>query len=242
MSAALHPSRMGLEPLPLEDWLKPQPGDAALLTQRTMLVAAHERDVIAELPAGAAAVEELARMLGARGFNLGAGDRLPAIARAVAEDLCILTRDGSDYLLTAGILCFPNRWKLREKMGGTVMGVHDPVPDYAAHLADGVDRYLDRLKPLRAYMRRNWGRSTSNALFVPDSTPPVNPRRDRDFFLRREDQSFLKLPETGAVIFSIRTTVIPWADAPADLQGDILAVVGDLSPAWLHYKSLKPGH
>ena len=242
MSAALHPSRMGLEPLPLEEWLKPEPGDAALLAQRVMLVAMHERDVIAELPAGEAAVAELARTLGARGFNLGAGDALPAIARAVAEDLCILTREGEDYLLTAGILCFPNRWKLRKKMGGNVLAVHEPVPDYAGDLAVIVDRFLDRLKPSRAYMRRNWGLSTSNALFLPEPTPPVNPRRDTGFFLRREDQSFLKLPETGAVIFGIRTTVTPWVEVPADHQGDILATIGGLSEPWLDYKSLKPDH
>lgn len=242
MSAALHPSRMGLEPLPLEEWLTPQPGDDALLTQRAMLVAAHEPDVIASLPAGHDAVEELARLLDGRGFVLGAGETLPAIARAVAEDLCILTREGDDYLLTAGILCFPNRWKLREKMGGNLVAVHGPVPDYAGHLARGVARFLDRLKPLRAYMRRNWGLARSNALFLPESTPPVDPRQDTGFYLRREDQSFLKLPETGAVIFGIRTTVIPWADAPADLREDILAVIDGLSPAWLDYKSLDPGH
>jgi hypothetical protein len=242
MSAALHPSRMGLEPLPLEDWLKPQPGDAAVLAERARLIAAHRRDVIAALPESEAAIGELAATLRERGIVIGQGETLPAIGRGLAEDICILTDAGAGYRLTAGILCFPNRWKLTEKIGGNVLAVHGPVPDYAADLSAGVDRFLDRLKPSRAYLRRNWGLSTSEDLFLPEPTPAIDPREGGDFFLRREDQSFLKLPESGAVIFAIRTTVTPWADTPADLQADILATVGNLSAPWLDYKSLKPRH
>ena len=68
----------------------------------------------------------------------------------------------------------------------------------------------------------------------------VDPGKDTDFFLRREDQSFLKLPDTGAVIFAIRTTVTPWRDVPPDMRAGILKTIGGLSPAWLAYKSIAP--
>ena len=236
------PARMGLEPLPAEAWLRPQPGDDALLLLRAQLIAAHGPDVVAALPESATAVTELAELLRDRGHRINdatsPGAILEALGCALAEDLCILTgQDG--YRLTAGVLCFPNRWRLSEKIGGSVLDVHGPVPDYAAQLSAGVDRFLTRLKPARAYMRRNWGLSSSSDLFLPEPTPPVNPHSDAGIFFRREDQSFFKLPETGAVVFAIRTTVTPWAETPEPMRGEILAVIDGLGPAWRDYKSIK---
>ena len=242
-ASALHPARMGLEPLPLEDWLRPQPGDEALLAERARLIAAHASDVLAALPEADAAVAELALLLKRRGIEIaasnGAVPTLAALGHAVAEDLCILTAADGGYRLTAGVLCFPNRWRLSEKIGGDVLAVHGPVPDYAGELAQAVDRFLARLKPERAYLRRNWGLSSSSDLFLPDPTPALDPRNDGPpMFLRREDQSFLKLPATGAVIFGIRTRVTPWSETPADLRADILGVIAELDGPWLDYKSI----
>ena len=145
MTVDLHPARMGLVPLPFGDWLKPQAGDAALLAERTRLIARQRADVMAALPESAAAVAELGSLLRARGFAID--DTLAAMACNIAEDLCILTAAEDGYRLTAGVLCFPNRWKLAEKLGGSVLAVHGPVPDYAAQLSASVDRFLARLKP-----------------------------------------------------------------------------------------------
>ncbi len=245
----LHPTRVGLEPLPLADWLKPQDGDPALLAERARLIAAHCADVVAALPEAESAVAELAALLRERGIGIEHANTalatLTALGRVLAEDICVLTpaEDGS-YRLTAGILCFPNRWRLADKVGGSVLAVHGPVPDYAGHMSDGVDRFLARLKLERAYVRHNWGLSSSPDLFLPEPTPALNPfldpRAGGPIFLRRETQSFLKLPETGAVIFAIRTAVTPWDKTPADLRAEILATADGLSPAWLKYKAILP--
>jgi dimethylamine monooxygenase subunit A len=167
---------------------------------------------------------------------------LGAIGHAVAEDICILTpAPESTYRLTAGLLCFPNRWKLTEKLGGSVLAVHGPVPDYAAHLTANVDRFLARLKPERAYIRSNWGLAGVPDLYVPEPTPPVDPYGAADVFLRREDQSFLKLRQTGAVIFGIRTHVQSWSETPENQRTAILKSIRGLSPAWLAYKSIHRG-
>jgi hypothetical protein len=239
-----HPARMGLEPLPLADWLKPQPSDEALLAVRARLIADYASDVMAALPEADAAVAELANLLKQRGTEIDGGNgvhrTLAALGQAIAEDLCILTPEENAYRLTAGVLCFPNRWRLTEKIGGNVLAVHGPVPDYSGALAQAVDRFLTRLKPARAYLRRNWGLSTSQELYLPTPTPAVDPRSDAPMFFRREDQSFLKLPETGAVIFAIRTTVTPWRETPDELRSEILATIDGLSRPWLDYKSIKP--
>jgi hypothetical protein len=237
MNGPLHPSRMGLEPLALEAWLKPRPGDDAFLAERTRLIADHAAEVLAALPEADAAVAELAAILN---VETGSDTRatLAHLGRTIAEDLCILTPAPDGYRLTAGVLCFPNRWKLLEKIGTNVLAVHGPVPDYAADLSAGVDRFLERLRPERTFMRSNWGLVDRPDLFVPEPTPAVNPRGAPDFFLRREDQSFRKLPESGAVIFSIRTTTTPWSAVPAENRTAILAAIDELDAPWLGYKSI----
>jgi hypothetical protein len=244
MSERLHPSRMGLEPLPLADWLAPRAGDITLLADRTRLIAAHGNDVVASLLESQAAVAELAAILCGRGFTIppahDSAGTMRNVGQNVAEDICVLTSvaDGT-YRLSAGVLCFPNRWKLKEKLGGSVLAVHGPVPDYAAQLTANVDRFLAKLRPMRPYIRGNWGLASVPDLFLPEPVPPVDPKTDANMYLRREDQSFLKLPETGAVIFAIRTTVQPWAEAPEGLRVDILKTIEGLSPTWLAYKSVR---
>jgi hypothetical protein len=242
--AALHPARMGLEPLALTDWLKPQAGDDAMLAERVRLIATQRAAVIATRPEGDGAVAELAALLRTRGFTLAdtrdSAETLASIGRAVAEDLCVLTPTDDSFRLTAGVLCFPNRWRLADKIGGGLLSIHGPVPDYAGSLAETVDRFLVKLRPLRAYVRSNWGLSPVPDLFLPEPTPAVDPTNNAGFFLRREAQSFLKLPDGGAVVFAIRTTLTPWEDVDADLRAGIRATLGGLSPAWVAYKSIRP--
>lgn len=240
MSDLLHPSRMGLEPLPLEAWLKRQPGDETLLAERARVIAAHAPEVLAAQPEADAAVAELAAIV-----HISPGSdtiaTLTNLGRAIAEDLCILTPAPDGYRLTAAVLCFPNRWKLLEKIGTNVLAVHGPVPDYAESLSAGVDRFMARLRPDRAFVRSNWGLVDRPDLFVPEPTPAVDPRATPAFFFRREDQSFRKLPDSGAVIFSIRTTTTTWEAVPEEKRAAILATIDGLDDPWLRYKSINRG-
>lgn len=245
--AELSPLRIGLGPLELEDWLTPRPGDDALLAQRRGLVAGKPNDVVACLPEGEAPVAELAAVLQDRGFTIpegGALSMLKAMAGAVAEDLLLLApilgeKSGETTRLVAGVLCFPNRWRLVDKIGKSLTAIHGPVPEYETALAGPVDRFLARLRPGRAFTRGNWGLASKADLHLPFPVAPVDPVRDTGFFLRREEQGFVKLPATEAVVFSIRTTVTPWEDVPAEQRDVLREVSGLLSPEWRDYKSLK---
>ncbi len=239
--AELNPLRIGLGPLETAAWLAPRPGDAVLLAQRRALAAEKPAEVLAAIPEGDAPVAELAAVLRARGLRIAEGGALPvlaAMAGAVAEDLLLLAADGETYRLVAGVLCFPNRWRLAEKIGKGLSAIHGPVPEYETALAGPVDRFLARLRPERAYTRGNWGLASSSALHLPLPVAPVDPAADTGFFLRREEQGFLKLPVTAAVVFSIRTTVTPWEQVPPEQRDAIREVAGVLSPEWRDYKSL----
>lgn len=240
--AELNPLRIGLGPLEMDAWLAPRPGDAALLAERRALATEKSGEVLAALPEGDAPVAELAAVLRGRGFAIPDTGTLPmlaAMAGALAEDLLVLLAAGETYRLVAGVLCYPNRWRLTEKIGKGLAAIHGPVPDYATALAAPVDRFLARLRPGRAYARANWGLASSPALHLPHPVAPVDPAADGAFYLRREEQGFVKLPATEAVVFSIRTVVTPWAEVPAQNQAAIRDVAGLLSPEWRDYKSLK---
>jgi hypothetical protein len=242
MTAYDHPATIGLKAAELDAWLARRPGDAGRRARRARLIAERRDDVIACQPIAVAGVRELAEYLAARnGLSMASDpiDMLCNLGRAYAEDICVLVPDGERHILAAAVLCFPNRWNLADKIGKPLLAVHDPVPDYAETLSDQVDFFLSRLRPLRCFTRANWGLASSDELHLPGPIAPVDPATAQDFFVRREDQAFVKLPESQAVIFTIRTTVTPWARVPEADRAAILNQTARLSPAWRAYKSIR---
>jgi hypothetical protein len=237
--AVTHPATVGIKAAELGEWLKPRPGDEAVLKLRAALIATKPEAVLARSAAAEAGVLELAAYLSARdGFKIS-GDMLPELGRRYAEDICILTPDGAQHILSAAVLCFPNRWRLADKAGKPILAVHGPVPEYAEKLSSQVDFFLGRLRPGRCFTRDNWGLVSTPVLHLPDPVAPVNPLKDEHFYVRREEQSFVKLPNSGVVVFTIRTSVTPWAEvSPADRAG-VLEQAKTLSTEWLAYKSMK---
>lgn len=237
--AVTHPATVGIKAGALGDWLKPRPGDEAVLKLRAELIATKPEAVLARSSAADAGVAELAEYLSLRdGFEIS-GDALIALGLRYAEDICILTPDSAQHILSAGVLCFPNRWRLADKAGKPIIAVHAPVPEYSDKLSNQVDFFLSRLRPGRCFVRDNWGLVSTPVLHLPDPVAPVNPATDTDFYVRREDQSFVKLPNSGAVVFTIRTTVTPWAEVPTTDRTGILEQAKHLSAEWLAYKSMK---
>lgn len=238
------PLKLGLTSLAQDDWLKAQPGDAGLLEARRAIVAQHRQAVIAEREEAAAAVRELANSLVQLGRIAGecpATDIMPWLAVRIAEDLCILTKDAVGQLrLTAATVCFPNRWRMSEKIGATMLETHSPVPDYADGIGVTVDRFLDRLRPGRFYARSNWGVVGSTELFTPDPTPPIDPLGLGPAFIRREDQTFARLPQSEAIVFSIRTSFVAVADLSPEERHDLTDWLAPLSADWRRYKSIGP--
>ncbi len=55
---------------------------------------------------------------------------LDLAGRLVQEDLCLMRRDGAEWRLAAASLCFPSRWRLAEKLGKPLAGIHEPVALY----------------------------------------------------------------------------------------------------------------
>ena len=109
-------------------------------------------------------------------------------------------------VLAAGCVCFPSHWRLRDKIGLPAAAIHGPVPGYDHELGTKVDTFLDRLRSGTVMKRRNWTIHESPELFAPEPPAAADPSiPPEQLWLRSERQTLRRLPETGAVVFTIRT-------------------------------------
>lgn len=194
------PLRMGLVRLAESEWLQPEPD----LEIRRAHFDRHPESV-AILPQAEVAGRELAAILGVEGG-------LEQAARSVWEDLCILTQDGAGdpYRLTGAAVAFPTDWRLAEKIGRPLGAVHAPIHGYAEQLSEAVDRFMDSLRPSAIFGRTNAFVLASDILrYLPEDDPAarfahVTAENAGDaLFVRCERETLRRLPETGAILFTI---------------------------------------
>ncbi|HWK46648.1 MAG TPA: DUF3445 domain-containing protein [Stellaceae bacterium] len=174
---------------------------------------------------------------------------LELAGRLVQEDLCILQEiDGAPHL-TAAILCFPSRWRLADKIGRPMHMIHAPVPFYGERLSKPVDRFIGLLKDDKLVSRLNWSVIDDPALFQPTGKgrtaldPSITAQNAGErLVLRVERQTLRRLPETGAVLFTIKLYVRPIAGIAAapELASRLAGAVRALPPDMQRYKSLQP--
>ena len=165
----------------------------------------------------------------------------------VQEDLCLMERDKAEWRLTAASLSFPTRWRLADKLGRPLAAIHGPVPGFAETLERPVARFFDHLKAERPVWRLNWSLLDDPALFQPtghgrgEADPSITAQNAGEkLWLRVERQTLRRLPETGAVLFTIRIHRWPLArlaDRP-EAAGRLRAAIESLPPALARYKSI----
>lgn len=261
---------MGLTPQSEVEWLAPDASLRETLAEKRRLLATRYDFVFRVLPEARVASVELLQLLAdhlARHFpdiyRLGdsgrlinsAGDEtwdidmpslhpLDAAGRLVAEDLCLLQASEGGYRLIAASLCFPNRWLLEEKIGQPLDFIHAPIPGFAPALERPVKHFFAALKPDRILARVNWGIADDPALFQPighDADAAITAATAGSaLYLRVERQTLRRLPESQAVLFTIRTEITPLGQVittPADAV-DLAGAIRDMSPAMLRYKHL----
>jgi len=173
---------------------------------------------------------------------------LEAAARQVPEDLLLLAprrRDSDDglldWVLVAAALAFPAHWVLAEKMGRPLAGIHEPVPHYGERLETPMDRFFTNMTVGPISHRWNWSVMTSNRLFTPHRMrrAPLPPGAGIDeIFIRMESQTLRKLPDSGMVLFTIRTYAEPlsrWAAMPGAVSS-LLEMLDGMTPQMRAYK------
>lgn len=163
-------------------------------------------------------------------FVVGDESTLPAeplafIAAQVQEDIVLLDQRDGDLFGDAGVVTFAADWSFGFDVGMTFLEIHGPVPRLReTGVITRAREFLMRLQPNETYRRTNWSMTVGRRLDVstelyhewgPDR-PTVMTVDDETFgrlvHLRVEVQHLIRLPESGAICFLIRTYMLPLAD------------------------------
>jgi len=224
----------GTRPLAPGDWLRRDEAYAGQMALRDRLVAERRDEVLGVLPEGCEAAAELLDMvlseLGVEGeawqrpdgvrVAIDRADPLATLGRLCQEDFALMLPGDPEHWLAGGVVCFPSRWRLAEKLGRPLTGIHRPVAVYDDTLARRVQRLFDGVRAGQPIHRWNRLPYWDSALFNPQSEPAdgraYEPRQGGERpYLRAERQVILRLPRTGAVVFSIHTWLVRNPEAAA---------------------------
>lgn len=185
-------------------------------------------------------------------------DYVVHLSKVIDEDYIILQKDpsrsgekdGDEYFFKAGIFTFAAGFAPSERFDTPLSYIHHPIPGYEDKLKPTMNRFFDKLLPFRFVTRSNFSVQTHNKFYVDDSNKGHNLSADyeqkpldydsldfeKDVHYRSERQVLTKLPKSGAVVFTIRTYLIPMAQIkkePKEVRerfiGAINGLQGDIS-------------
>jgi hypothetical protein len=259
--------RVGLRPVEDHDWLATGAYADALLTHRQRLLAERHDDVVGAIPEAYDASAETLALVGAwldrhaphrtaagpmpaTPTTPGGRHPIDAAGRLVAEDLCVMLPTTDGTVLGAASLCFPTRWRLRDKLGRPMGAIHTPVPRYAAQIGAATDKALAHL-PVdgSARWRANWSLLDDPELHQPGGHGVTAVAEGIDaasagerVWLRVERQTLRRLPRSGAALFTILVlqrrlaSLAGRPDVLASLRATLQAMPDDVAA----YKSITP--
>ncbi|MDA8872698.1 DUF3445 domain-containing protein [Alphaproteobacteria bacterium] len=252
-------ARSEAEWLPSDDIFGNDLTRAEQIALKARLLAKHHQDVFSAMPNTMTAGDEVLAMVRQHlktyhNACMATSDSgvhpLDMAARLIPEDLLLLApfqdvavndTDATKWHLVAASLCFPAHWVLAEKMGKPLAAIHDPVPHYDERLAAPVDRFFNKMTVGPISSRMNWSLQIGKDLFTPHraARKAVSGDIDNDeLCLRLEIQTLRKLPQTGLVLFTIRTHIEPvsrWNHIPNAID-DLAQMLKDMSVQAQSYK------
>ncbi len=208
---------VGLKPIPPERWLTPDTEAHALDDKRRLL--ADPSRVHRCAPEAEPAAREAARMVHAMaGGAMDSDAPLLSAASAVSDDLIVMIRDGDGQWRAGALaLCAPTFFSLERASGESLHELHGPVPG-GDGLARRIARIFDNLPQDAVLERFNWTLQAGAERFLPHAAPmralaDATPDADaaEALHVRVERQTIRRLPETGAVLFTIRICLDPAA-------------------------------
>lgn len=242
--------RMGTRGIDPDDWLKFDDHTNDELALRASLLAEHP-DHAELLPGNDDALAELIELVAARTNGplrpgpqvLGVRSELANLAVTVPEDLLIMVRGDEDWTLAGGVLLFPDQWKLADKIGRSMAGIHEPTDGYDELLERKVDQFFDRLKTGRLVRRRNWFIHDEPVHFLDQHISQVafdNPDHAASLWVRSERQTLRRLDRSDAIIFTVKTQFAPLVELRSrpDLAEQMAAFIEHASPRSLDNKDI----
>ena len=127
---------------------------------------------------------------------------LELMSSLIPEDILILVPEGENYILRSAAVFSPSNWDLKSKINKSLDIIHEPVPGYEKILSTKVNSFFNRLPASRIFERFNWSIYPSKELFFHPRYPELI-NETNELFLRVERQTFRKLKDASATMFTI---------------------------------------
>ncbi|MCJ1461413.1 hypothetical protein MMC07_000010 [Pseudocyphellaria aurata] len=153
---------------------------------------------------------------------------LEVAARLAMEDFNILIK-GEDnvHYLEASATLFPVGWSVSDRIGWSLARLHSMVPRWQEKIGQAVERFFSRISPASPMERSNFfvqvTEPTQSLQDLLCQLEPLEgnpkPTRPDDVIFRWERQIFQRLPQSGAVLFSVKTSLTKLTEmSPSDLR------------------------
>lgn len=225
--------KIGLKPLDLQDWLIFDDNYDLYIDEKKRLLAERPADVFVAEPGSEPVQEEVLQLVRDHLANYpvrpGTHEAMPAnqdemisegktslpelllASLQVQEDLLVMQHGNEGWYLSAGSLSFPSSWSLKEKFGHPLDVIHGPVPGFGRGTRNAmlIDRIFNSLQVEKPVWRMNWSIYGDADLFHPTRKREGIGENPLASFVRVEYQTLRKLPETGAILFTVRIFLDP---------------------------------
>lgn len=191
-------------------------------------------------------------------------DYLYHLVNVMEEDFIILLKDpskenevdGTEYYFKAGIFAFAAGFNPRDRFDAPLSFIHHPIPGYEQKLKVSMNKFFNNIQPYQFVTRANFSVQNHDKFYVDDENKGHNlakgeiqqpfKKEDLDFVkkvhYRSERQALTKLPETGAIIFTIRTLLMPMVELkkePMEVRDRFAGAVTKLPDDIANYKRAK---
>mmetsp|Transcript_1038 Transcript_1038/g.1041 ORF Transcript_1038/g.1041 Transcript_1038/m.1041 type:complete len:402 (-) Transcript_1038:42-1247(-) len=160
------------------------------------------------------------------------------LSNNIEEDFLLLLKDpskenekdGMEYFFKAGIFAFAAGFSPKDRFNKPLSFVHHPVPGYETKLKLSMNRFFNRLEPGQFVTRSNFSVQTHHKFYVDDQNKGHQLREgekqvaidsstldfEKQVHYRSERQALTKLPKSKAVVFTIRTYLLPMSEIKND--------------------------
>lgn len=172
------------------------------------------------------------------------------IGRQVQDDIVLLDQREGALWGDAGLVTFAADWSMHFDVGMSFLQIHGPVPRvHEEGIMPRAQQFIMRLQVGQVYRRTNWTMTVDRRL---DTSTETYPEWGRDrrlltpaeaghrLHLRVEVQHLLRLPQTGTIMFLIRTYMLSLAEVSLvpTWRDQLAAVLAELPQDIVDYKGL----
>lgn len=206
---------VGLRPIAIENWLFPD-DQSQWLVEKNQLLNNEISQVYVSHEDSMAAQYELANLV-AKSANKNIDINEPpliAASRLVSDDLIIMEKKDGAWFLSAATLCSPTFFSAKFAYGKSLEILHGPIPTGNFDLSGRIARVFDNLNSDTVLERFNWTVQWSNERYTPDGSLLREMAQNADLsiaknmlFERVERQTIRVLPQTRAIVFTIRIRI-----------------------------------